>query len=310
MSLGTADPVVSFLMDGDPAIRWQVMRDLLDRPASECEAERSRVATTGWGRSFLDAQLENGSWPEGRWSGTVWTLLVLMDLGIPALSIDGSRAFDWVAGRLIPAGLPVSPEILFRQMDLCHLGFWLRIGSYFTPDDQRLPGLAKVILNLQMPDGGWNCRIRTKPATNHSSFHTTFNVLEGLREACGCGILSPGEFEAIEARAIEFMLGHQMFRSDRTGEIVSERFLQLTYPSHWHYTVLRGLDYVRSTSFSRDERLADALDWLVSRRKENGRWIVEKRIPGQTIVEMERLGGESRWNTLRALRVLRATGKF
>ena len=101
-----------------------------------------------------------------------------------------------------------------------------------------------------------------------------------------------------------------MFRSDKTGEIVSERFLHLTFPSHWHYTVLRGLDYVRSTPFARDERLGDALEWLVGRRKENGRWIVEKRIPGDTLFEMERLGGESRWNTLRALRVLKSAGLF
>ena len=310
MSFDAADPVFSFLMDGDPVIRWQVMRDLIDRPASEWEAERSLVSASGWGSSFLSAQRDDGSWPTGRWTGTVWTLLVLMDLGIPASSIDGTRAFNLVSERLMPEGMPVSPDVLFRQMDLCHLGFWLRIGSYFAPNDDRLPGLAKVILNLQMADGGWNCRIRMKPKTCHSSFHTTFNVLEGLREACCCGVLSPADFEPVEARAMEFMLDHRMFRSDKTGEIVSERFLHLTFPSHWHYTVLRGLDYVRATRFARDERLGDALEWLVSRRKENGRWIVEKRIPGDTLFEMERLGGESRWNTLRALRVLKSAGLF
>ena len=115
-------------------------------------------------------------------------------------------------------------------------------------------------------------------------------------------------FRAAEARAVEFMLAHRLFRSDRTGAVISERFTQLTYPWHWHYTVLRGLDYVRLTSGVSDERLTDAIDLLQETRKPNGRWPLQKRIPGTLLVEMEKPGQESRWNTLRALRVLKQRG--
>jgi hypothetical protein len=195
---------------------------------------------------------------------------------------------------------------LMTRMDLCHLGFWLRIGAYFLGTDPRLTELTRVILKAQMPDGGWNCRIRNYPKTHHSSFHTTFNILEGLALAAEAGIVSPAEFRQSEARALEFMLAHQMYRSDKTGEIIAERFTHLTFPSHWHYTVLRGLDYMRNNPEIRDPRLRDPLELLASRGNAEGRWPVEKRIPGITLFDMEKMGSTSRWNTLRAWRVLKA----
>jgi hypothetical protein len=292
---------IDFLMEGDPAIRWQAKRDLLDE---SWEDERAKVATEGWGAQFLAAQNKDGSWPEGRWTGTLWTLLLLVDLGMPAAGDRFSRAYERVVGRLMPPGQAPSREVLTNQMDLCHLGFWLRIGSSFCPGDSRLPGLAEIVLSHQLADGGWNCRTRTKPQTCHSSFHTTFNVLEGLREAATAGIADHGVFRSAEARAMEFMLDHKMYRSDKTGAVIEERFLNLTYPSHWHYTVLRGLDYMSDTPFIKDRRLEDPLSVLEGRRKANGLWPVEKRIPGTTLFDMEKMGADSRWNTLRALRVL------
>jgi hypothetical protein len=162
---------------------------------------------------------------------------------------------------------------------------------------------------MQFADGGWNCRKRNYPETIHSSFHTTFNVLEGLREAASVGNVEAGAFRKAEGQAIEFMLQHQMARSDKTGEIINERFLHLAYPSHWHYTVLRGLDYIRTTSFIGDDRLTDALDRLEGRRSPLQRWPVEKPIPGSILFSMEKNGQPSRWNTLRAMRVLRAAGR-
>jgi hypothetical protein len=135
---------------------------------------------------------------------------------------------------------------------------------------------------------------------------TTFNVLENVRLAADRGLVSRTAFREAEARAIDFMLAHRLYRSDRTGEVISERFTHLTYPWHWHYTVLRGLDYVRLTPAISDARLADAVGLLLEKRKPNGRWPLQKRIPGTLLVEMEKPGQESRWNTLRALRVLRA----
>ena len=192
-----------------------------------------------------------------------------------------------------------------KRVDLCHLGFWIGLGAQFAPEDPRLPLLVEAVLAAQFKDGGWNCKKRNYPDTVHSSFHTTFNVLENLRLATARGIVPEPSLAAAEQRAVELLLEHRLYRSDRTGEVISERFTQLSYPWHWHYTFLRGLDYLRLTPVVSDRRLDDPIDLLREKRKPNGRWPLEKRIPGTLLVEMEKPGTESRWNTLRSLRVLR-----
>lgn len=298
--------ITAWLMAGDPVIRWQAMRDLAGAPAEDWQAERRRTLTDGWGAAFLGAMGEDHTWPPGRWTDTVWTLLLVMDCGLPA----GHPRLREAARQFIDTNLTperaASGKWLLTRMDLCHLGFWLRIGSYFLGADPRLRQVSDVVMRVQMDDGGWNCQIRNYPERRHSSFNTTFNVLEGLRECAAAGNVGPEAFRASEARALEFMLAHKMYRSHRTGEVAQERFTHLTYPSHWHYTVLRGLDYMRSAAQMDDSRLGDPLALLQSRRKDNGRWVTEKRIPGITFFDMEKFGGESRWNTLRALRVLQA----
>jgi hypothetical protein len=297
--------VRDWLLAGDPMVRSQVLRDLLQAPESEWRAEQARIPSEGWGAEFLRHQLPDGTWPKGRWTDTIWTLLLLLDCGMPPLE-QLRRATDRQISGLLPHGRPVERRLLTERLDLCHVGFWLRIGAAHLPADARLGALAAVIFDLQLADGGWNCRIRTDPSTTHSSFHTTFNILEGLREAAQAGIVARDQFVAAEARALEFMLAHRLYRSDKTGAVIHERMTHLTSPSYWHYTVLRGLDYIRATPQISDPRLADPVDLLISRRRPSGRWPVEKRIPGVTLFDMERPGGDSRWNTLRALRVLRA----
>ncbi len=211
--------------------------------------------------------------------------------------------------RFIPPDRDVDGAALLKRVDLCHLGFWLGLASYFLdPDDPRLGPLAEAILSAQFADGGWNCHMRNHPHRTHSSFHTTFNVLENVRIAVDQGAVPATAFRDAEAHAAEFMLAHHLYRSDQTGEVISERFTQLTYPWHWHYTFLRGLDYLRLTPAIADKRLDDPIELLLGARKPNGRWPLQKRIPGTLLVEMEKPGQDSRWNTLRALRVLRARG--
>jgi hypothetical protein len=285
-------------MEGDPAIRWQVMRDLLDDPAAE--SERQRTLESGWVRCILDLRTAGGLWEPGRWTGTPWILLTLIDLTTPQASEEARQAATIFLEQMLP---PHQEAKQIARMDLCHLGFWLRIGAYFTPHNANLQAIADSLYAEQMEDGGWNCNVRKRP-TRHSSFHTTFNVLEGLRE------WPDPRFREAEARALEFMLQHQLYRSDKTGQVISERFLNLTYPSYWHYTTLRALDYISVTPAIRDARLMNAIDQLLGRQNKNGRWIVEKRIPGVVHFDMEEQGRESRWNTLRALRVLRASGQW
>ena len=172
---------------------------------------------------------------------------------------------------------------------------------------QRLPLLGEAVLSAQFEDGGWNCRKRNYPNTVHSSFHTTFNVLENLRIAAARGIVAERSFASAEQRAVELLLAHRLYRSDHTGKVISERFTQLTYPWHWHYTFLRGLDYLRRACVARDERLADAIQLVASKRDAEGRWPLETQYPGKMPLEIdEGEGRPSRWNTLRALRVLDA----
>jgi len=304
-----AKDVIEWLLDGDPAVRWQVRRDLLGESPSAYEADRARIAEEGWGRQFLECLNSEGTWPNERWTGPVWTLCTLVDLGFPSDEPNVQRAAELFLERHLTAERALDRSWQLKHMDLCHLGFWLRIGAYFGFYPERLKNIADTLLSVQFADGGWNCRMRMKPSSRHSSFHTTFNVLGGLREAAWTGLIPRTGFQASEDRAMEFMVAHRMYRSDRTGEVVDQRFTHLAYPSHWHYTVLRGLDYMRLTGTITDERLADPLDLIEQRRKPNGRWVVEKRIPGISLFDLEKQGGDSRWNTLRAMRTLKASGR-
>jgi hypothetical protein len=286
-----SDSTIDWLLEGDPAIRWQVMRDLLDEPVEAWQSERRRTVEIGWVAELLGRQGKDGEWPKGRWTDSTWTLLLLVALGLPE-AFPGARApIERLIGRFMPPGRRVDGEFLLSRVDLCHLGFWLGLGSHLMPGDPRLPPLGEAVLRAQLADGGWNCQTRNYPTRTHGSFNTTFNVLENLRRALAGGEVDAEAFATAEARALEFILEHRLFRSHTSGAIADPRFLQFTYPWHWHYTALRGLDYLR---------------WLRHGRKPNGHWPLQSRIPGTLLVEMEKPGGESRWNTLRALRVLRA----
>jgi len=299
------DAVLEWLLAGDPAIRWQVMRDLLDEPAGVWEAERRRALETGWVAELLDHQGRDGEWPKGRWTGSVWTLMLLVACGLPEGHPPARAPVERLLDRFMPPSETVDGASLLKRVDLCHLGFWLGLGAHVLVDDPRLSGLGEAVLSAQYEDGGWNCQMRNYPERRHSSFNTTFNVLENLRIAAARGVVDAGAFQEAEARAVELMLAHRLYRSDKTGAVIAERFTHLTYPWHWHYKVLRGLDYLRLTPAIQDPRLDDPIELLRNQRRPNGRWPLQKRIPGTLLVEMERPGGESRWNTLRALRVLR-----
>ncbi len=293
--------VVDWLLEGDPAIRWQTKRDLLEAPEVEWQAERLQVAETGWGADFLSALSPDDTWLSGGWRSGLWTLHNLVELGVsaehPRTKLAAHKMLnerDW------------DETYLLTKLDHCHLGLLLRIGAYFGFDEARLQILINLIESLPLSDGGFNCRARRLPKTKHSSFHTTFNMLEGLREANLAGILPTDRFRRLEAPALEFMLMHRMYRSDRSGEVVKEAFTRLTYPSHWHYRVVRGLDYLRHCAEIHDPRIEDPIQMLTARQGSDGRWLLDARIAGDEYFHMERTNAPSRWNTLRMMRVLRA----
>lgn len=309
--LTSNDPTIEWLMAGDAAIRWQTMRDLLDEPEEAWINERQQTATSGWGARLLAEQEENGRWGGGfyspKWISSTYTLLTLIDIGIPATNGAARRGAQLLLAEMLGATNDDRFQQKLVELDRCIVGMMLRIGVYFGIEDGRIEAIVVNLLDERMPDEAWNCRRHRRPKPHHSSFHTTFNVLEGLRHYLEAG---NGQQQkavlAAEQAALEFMLQHKLFRSDKTNEVITQKFTQFSYPPRWYYDVLRGLSYFARANAPRDPRLQDALDLLHKRqRKKDGFWPVQNRHSGREFFQMEQTGGPSRWNTLRALRVLR-----
>jgi hypothetical protein len=299
---------LKWLLDSDPAIRWQVMRDLTADGPSALEAERSRVATEGWGAQLLDLQSPAGKWGVGpKWDLiTLYSLVVLKDLGLDPVSRQARKMIGRVNKRLVFRPLNNRP-FLHGETEPCINGRILGVGAYFRePND----ALADQLLAEQLEDGGWNCEAwpflsPKRPPSRRSSFHTTICVLEGLLEYERAGRKS-GAVTRARKRAENYLLERRMFRSLRTGEVVDKRWLRFSFPTFWHYDVLRGLDYLRDAGVKPDSRLREAIRIVVERRHQNGRWPLNLLHPEPIPLKMETaVGGASRWNTLRALRVLR-----
>jgi hypothetical protein len=300
---------LEWLLDSDPAIRWQVMRDLTDEAPNAIAAERSRVATEGWGAQLLTRQSRAGNWggpnEDRGLLTTLYSLVVLMDLGLDPASKQARKMIERVDKRLVFKPLNNRP-FLRGETEPCINGRILAVGAHFKKPNR---ALASQLLREQLEDGGWNCEAvepsPKRPKSRRSSFHTTVCVLEGLLAYQRAGAKSAAVTKA-RKRAEEYLLERQMFRSLRTGEVIDERWLRFSFPTFWHYDVLRGLDYLRNAGIKPNHRVREAIEVVIQRRHQNGRWplnlLHRERIP----LEMESaVGSASRWNTLRALRVLR-----
>ncbi|MFZ1770907.1 MAG: hypothetical protein WAU00_17000 [Caldilinea sp.] len=302
--------LIDWLMAGDPAIRWQTQRYLLDAPDPVWRAERQRTAAAGWGAQFLAHQDADGRWGGGvyspKWVSTTYTLLVLIDIGIPPSCGAAQRGAHRVLDELLGAQADAAFRRQLAGLDRCIVGMALQIGVYFGIDDARIDCIVENLLSEVMADGAWNCRRHRRPQPHHSSFHTTLNVLEGLRIYAeqDAGALKT-DVLAAEQQAREFLLQHRLYKSDHSGEVINPKFTMLSYPPRWHYDVLRGLSYFARAGAPRDVRLQDAMALLKSRRRQDGMWPVQQRYAGKEFFIMEKTGSPSRWNTLRALRVLR-----
>lgn len=301
---------IDWLMEGDPSIRWQTLRDLCDAPRQKWQRERERVATTGWGAQLLGLRDEAGTWGGGiyapKWISTTYTLLELRELGLANDVKPAGESALLITDRLLGEAGSAHFERRLPQLDYCISGFIVSLLARFAPRDERLDLIVAQHVRAQMTDGGWNCAGQFKCGARHGSFHTTFNVLDGLRNCLEKDLTTHRkEMERAEKRALEFMLQHRLYRSDKTGEIISPRFMLFSYPVRWFYDVLRGLDYFQRANAPRDKRLSDAIELLEKKRRKDGTWTVQNRHPGKAFFEMEKPGQPSRWNTLRALRVLK-----
>jgi len=305
--------LLDWLVDSDPAVRWQVMRDLSSATPGEVAAERVRVAGAGWGARLLALRDEGGGWAGGAcfpagfdsdlsagqpWTSTLPTLSLLRDLGVDP---DDPRVREAVAAVRDTCRWEHDGQRFFDgEVEPCINGRTVALGAYFGVD---VDSLVARLLGEQLDDGGWNCEAEF--GSVRSSFDTTICVLEGLlayERATG----GSAESVAARRRGEEYLLSRRMFRRLSTGEVVVPGWLEFSFPTWWHYDVLRGLDHLRAAGAPPDPRAAEAVELVGAKRGADGTWPLENTHPGAVHFTLEEGDGRpSRWNTLRALRVLR-----
>ncbi|KUL28557.1 hypothetical protein [Actinoplanes awajinensis] len=309
--------VLDWLLDSDPAIRWQVLRDLVRAPEAEVAAERARIARAGWGARLLDCQGDDGQWDGGAcfpggwfdrddtdedlgqpWTSTLHTLQLLTGLGVDPADERVKRAVERARDN---ARWEYNGELFFLgEVEPCVNGRVVEIGAYFGHD---VEDVLKRLLGAQLEDGGWNCYSENGSVV--SSFASTLCVLDGLLAYQNATGGTPATIEA-RRRGEEYLLSRRLFRRRSTGAVVVPEWLEFSFPTRWRYDVLRALDYFRATGAEPDERLGEALDLVRAKQRPDGTWPLENTHPGQVwfALDEEADGAPSRWNTLRALRVL------
>ncbi|HEY7092083.1 MAG TPA: hypothetical protein VH393_02825 [Ktedonobacterales bacterium] len=311
--------VIAWLLDSDPAIRWQAMRDLTDARDEEVAAERAKVAHEGCGAQLLALQEANGSWAGAAWNhgwdSTMHVLTLLREMGLDPASDEARRAVVRVRDGVRWRGWDLDgawrgedfagAPFFAGEVEPCINGQVAASGAYFGQDVQRI---VDRLLREQLADGGWNCEAEN--GSMRSSFNTTICVLEALLGYELAGGNSAAVTKA-RHRGQEYLLERHLFRRRSTGEAIERdrkgntAWTRFAFPTWWHYDVLRGLEYLRRAGATPDERVAEAIDLVESKRDGDGRWPLETQYPGKMPVDLgEREGGSSRWNTLRALRVL------
>jgi hypothetical protein len=309
--------VIDWLLDSDPAIRWQTLRDLCDAGPDVVAAERARVTTEGWGARLLALEDDDGQWEGGAlfpardgqplpwtreegqpWSATAYSLVQLMDFGVDPDDERIRRAIALVQAnsRWEHDGQP----FFEGEVEPCINGMVVALGAYFGVD---VDAVVARLLDEQLEDGGWNCEVEN--GSVRSSFHTTIRVLEGLLEherATG----GTTHATAARHRGEAYLLERRLLRRLSTGEVVDPAFLQFAYPTRWHYDVLRGLEYFRSTAERPDPRMDEALELVRAEQLADHTWLLDHTWKGAVPFAVDDgVGRPSRWNTLRALRVLR-----
>lgn len=306
--------VFEWLLDSDPSIRWQVMSDLTGESEEVVAAERARVVSEGWGARLLSLRGSDGQWAGGAfwpasgpsgpgqpWTATLFTLVELKDFGLDPNSPEARETVALVRenSRWDHAG----QRFFDGEVEPCINGRTVGIGAYFGED---VSEIVDRLLTEQMDDGGWNCE--QDNGSTRGSFHSTINVLEGLLEYEQANGAAP-DVVAARRRGEEYLLERQLLRRLTTGEVIDAQWTQFSYPTRWHYDILRALEHLRAADVTPDGRVQEAIGMVESKRDPDGSWPLDHTHPGDVHFHMEEEGQPSRWNTLRGLRVLQWAGR-
>lgn len=297
--------IINWLLRGDVSIQYQVHRDLLSTPRKDIQ---NRIASEGWGAAFLSKRFPDGHWGQKfyqpKWTSTHYTLLDLRTLNLAPDHPAVHQTLETICTREKGKDGGILPIGSVRVSDVCLNGMFLNYAAYFKTAEENLNSIVDFILSQKMADGGFNC-LSNRSGARHSSLHTTLSVLEGITEYEKNGYqYRLEELKRAQTSSVKFILQHQLFLSDKTGEIIHKNFLKLSYPCRWRYDILRALDYFQYSGTKWDDRMMPAIEVLKKKRKKDGTWNVSAHHPGQVHFQMEKAGTPSRWNTTRALRVL------
>lgn len=306
----THKQIIDWLMEGDVSIQYQVWRDLLGAEKSKLQ---ERIAREGWGHQFLSRRKPDGHWGDRfyqpKWISTHYTLLDLRNLCLSPDHREVQESIDQVIrqDKAGDGGIRLGPSTS-EHSDICVNGMFLNYASYFKTAEEKLESVVDSILREKMPDGGFNCRT-TRSGARHSSMHTTLSLLEGLTEFQKAGHrYRRAEVSKACNSSVEFLLMHELYLSDHTGEVIDPGFLRLSYPGRWRYDILRAMDCFQYAGIPWDDRMHKAVSTLMQKRNKDGSWNLQSAIPGQVHFKMEQAGKPSRWNTLRMMRVIRHYG--
>ncbi|NEM90925.1 squalene cyclase [Galbitalea soli] len=322
----THDPaLVEWMLDTDPALRWQVQRDLVAEPEAVWRARRARVATEGYGARLLALQDSDGQWAGGAffprdfdfhgpeaaegagqpWTATTWSLNSLREWGAdPGALLSGTAELLAANSRWEYNGAPYWEG----EVDCCINGYTLANGAWLGAD---VAGIAQWFVDHQLDDGGWNCE--WVEGSTRSSFLSTLNSLKGIlayeTTLAAEGITTPAALTEARHRGEEYLLERRLLYRASTGEVVAPWVTRFAYPWRAFYNALKAVDYFRDAALADgsppDARLADAVAAIVSQRQPDGRWRQARRNPGRVWFEVDVDAGEpSPWLTFVALRAL------
>lgn len=303
--------IIEWLLQGDVSIQYLTRKYLLNEELSKLDLLRKRITTEGWGKQLLDARNTSGHWGRGfyqpKWISSHYTLLDLRYLEIEPVEPISETIALILAQSTAPDG-SINESKSIPSGDVCVNGMFLNYAAFFSTPEEQLKPIVDYLLDNIMPDGGFNCEGKTKGA-RHSSMHTTLSALEGIWEFIKTGYsYRVDELHQARLTAEEFLLMHHLFKSDKTGEVIDKKWTMLSFPSRWRYDILRALVYFVDAGSPYDPRMNDTLNLLISKRRKDGTWPVQAKHPGLAHFDMEQTGTSSRFNTLRALRVLKKDG--